>query len=254
MSRHDYIALALTREDVMAARVNPEIVSLRAHVKAATEEFDLAVVCHEVWKPTAYDKALHQRMGVSYATNAFRVIVTALRREVLLGLMRLWDKSRGSVRMEDIAGTLRKGGIVDALATDRAARFNDANIEAEMRDDLRRQASEVLDLIDSYAHNGRNAAVLEKLRAVRHERLAHRQIEQSSAAGPGLTDEEIEAFYQDNSKIISLVLSLVSGIGYDPQETGEVFRHHASFFWAAVRGEKTEGHPNYRPPPNVASS
>ena len=52
-----YIAVALFREDVMATPVNPEIVSLRAHVKAATEEFDLAVVCHEVWKPTAYDKA-----------------------------------------------------------------------------------------------------------------------------------------------------------------------------------------------------
>jgi hypothetical protein len=187
-----------------------------------------------------------------YATNAFRVVVTALRREVLLGLMRLWDNRRGNVRMEDIARAIRKRGIVDALAADRAARFNDPNIEAEMREDMHRQASEVLDLIDSYAHNGRNAAVLEKLRTVRHERLAHRQIETSAAIGPGLTDEEIEAFYQDNSRIISLLLSLASGIGYDPQQTGEVFRHHASFFWAAARGEKTEGHPNYRPPPNVA--
>jgi hypothetical protein len=237
----------------MATPANPEIVSLRAHVKAATEEFDLAVVCHEVWMPAAYDKTLHQRMGVSYATNAFRIIVTALRREVLLGLMRLWDKGRGNVRMEDIARTLRKGGIVDALAADRAARYNDPNFEAAMREDMRRQASEVLDLIDSYARNGRNAAVLEKLRTVRHERLAHRQIEQPSAVGgPGLTDKEIEAFYQDNSRIISLLSSLVSGIGYDPQETGEVFCHHASFFWAAARGERTEGHPNYRPPPNSA--
>ena len=87
----------------MAIPVDPEIVALRAHVKAATEEFDLAIVCHEVWKPTAYEKALHQRMGVSYATNAFRVIVTALRREVLLAITRLWDKKRGNVRMEAIA-------------------------------------------------------------------------------------------------------------------------------------------------------
>lgn len=189
---------------------NPEILSLRAHVQAAQEEFDLAVVCHEVWKPTAYNKDLHQRMGVSYATNAFRVIVTALRREVLLALMRLWDKPQGTVRLvDDIARTLRKRQIVDALAADRAARFNDANIEAEMREDMRRQASEVLDLINSYSRNGRNAAVLEKLRKVRHGRLAHREIDPSAAAGPGLTDEEIEAFYQDNSKIISRLLSLV---------------------------------------------
>ena len=122
----------------MAALVNPEIISLRAHVKTATEEFDLAVVCHEVWKPTAYDRALHQRMGMSYATNAFRVIVTALRREVLLAITRLWDKSRGSIRIEEIARTLRKREIVDALAADRAVRFKDAYIEAEMREDMHR--------------------------------------------------------------------------------------------------------------------
>jgi hypothetical protein len=144
--------------------------------------------------------------------------------------------------MEDIARTLRKPGIVEALAADRAARFNDANIEAEMREDMRRLASEALGLIDTYARSGRNAAMLERLLTLRHERLAHRQIEPSTATGPGLTDEEIETFYQDNSRIISLLSSLVSGVGYDPRETGEVFCHHASFFWAAARGERTEGH------------
>jgi hypothetical protein len=233
---------------------NPEIASLRAHVKVAQEEFDLAVVCHEVWKPTAYDKDLHQRMGVSYATNAFRVVVTALRREVLLALMRLWDRSKGNIRMEEIARILSDKHIIDVLAADRASRFNDVHIEAAMKEDMKRQAQEVIELIKGYSRGGRNEAVLEKLRTVRHEHLAHRQIEPTPATGPGLTDKEIESFYQENSKIVGLLLSLVSGVGYDPEQTGEVFRHHASFFWAGVRGEKTEGHPNYRPPPNIASA
>ncbi len=234
---------------------NPEIISLRAHVQAAQDEFDLAVVCHEVWKPTAYDKDLHQRMGVSYATNAFRVIVTALRREMLLALMRLWDKGKRNVRLHDIGRRLSDidGRLVDALAVDRAARFHDVHIEAEMREDMRRQAKEVTDLIKDNSKGGRNETIIEKLRTVRHERLAHRQIEPAAATGPGLTDDEIKSFYQDNSKIIGILLSLVSGIGYDPEQTGEVFRHHASFFWAAVRGERTEGHPNCEPP-NTASS
>jgi HEPN superfamily AbiU2-like protein len=232
---------------------NPEIVSLRAHVQAAQDEFDLAVICHEVWKPTAYDKDLHQRMGVSYATNAFRVIATALRREILLALIRLWDKGRGKVRMDDIGRRLGDSRLVDALAADRAARFLDANIEAEMREEMRRQAAEVIDLIKVFCKGGRHEAVIKKLRAVRHERLAHRRIEPTAATGPGLTDEEIEFFYQDNLKIIQRLLHLVSGIGYDPAETGEVFRYHASFFWAAVRGERTEGHPSYRLPPNIGS-
>jgi hypothetical protein len=233
---------------------NPEIISLRAHVKAAMEEFDLAVISHEVWKPAVYDKDLHQRMGVSYATNAFRVIVTALRREVMLALVRLWDKGRGTVRMEEIARILSDDRIIDILAADRAAGFNDVHIEAEMKRDLKRKAKEAIDLIKDYSRNGRHEVILEKLRTVRHERLAHRQIEPTAATGPGLTDDEIQSFYHDNSKIIGLLLSLVSGIGYDPKETGEVFRHHASFFWAAVRGERTEGHPSYRPPPKATSA
>ena len=224
---------------------NPEIVSLRAQVQAAEEEFELAVRFHEVWKPAAYDKDLHQRMGVSYATNAFRVVVTALRREMRLALMRLWDKRSGNVRLHDIGRRLSDSHLVDALAADRAARFHDANVEAEMREEMRRLATEVIDLINDYSKGGRHEAIIEKLRTVRNERLAHRQIEPTAATGPGLTDEEIESFYQDNSKIIRLLLHLVSGIGYDPEETGQVFRHHALFFWAAVRGERTEGHRDF---------
>jgi hypothetical protein len=55
---------------------NPKIVSLRDSVKAAQQEFDLAVAFHETWKPTAYDEGLHKRMGTSYATNAFNVVRT----------------------------------------------------------------------------------------------------------------------------------------------------------------------------------
>ena len=51
-----------------------KIVSLRGAVSAAQEEFDLAVTFHELWKPAAFDKGLHDRMGVSYATNAFHVV------------------------------------------------------------------------------------------------------------------------------------------------------------------------------------
>ena len=112
---------------------NPEIVSLRAQVQAAQEEFELVVRFHEVWKPAAYDKDLHQRMGVSYATNAFRVVVTALRREMRLALMRLWDKGKGNVRLDDIGRRLSDRHLVDALAAGRAARFHDANVEAAGR-------------------------------------------------------------------------------------------------------------------------
>ena len=61
-----------------------KIKDLRAEVRAALQEFNMAIAFHEVWKPAAYDKSLHERMGVSLATNAFHVVQAALRREMLL--------------------------------------------------------------------------------------------------------------------------------------------------------------------------
>ena len=70
---------------------DPRITALRAKVTAAHEEFDMAVTFHEAWKPAAYDSDLHVRMGASYASHTFLTVRTALRREMLLALMRLWD-------------------------------------------------------------------------------------------------------------------------------------------------------------------
>jgi hypothetical protein len=46
---------------------DPKITTLQAKVTAAQQEFDLAVAFHEIWKPAAYDKDLHGRLGISYA-------------------------------------------------------------------------------------------------------------------------------------------------------------------------------------------
>src|ERR1700676_4200853 len=99
-----------------------KIASLGEKVNAAHQEFDMAVAFHEVWKPAAFDEDLHKRMGASYATNALFVVRAALRREMLLALMRLWDKDARAVGMNTIAATLGDKRVIDALAADRAAR------------------------------------------------------------------------------------------------------------------------------------
>ena len=99
---------------------NSQITKLKKMVTAAQEEFNMAVTYHEVWKPAAYDKDLHSRMGQSYASQAFLVMRIALRRETVLALMRLWDRNKQAVRMSLIVATIRKSAVIDALAADRA--------------------------------------------------------------------------------------------------------------------------------------
>jgi AbiU2 len=216
-------------------------------VDAAKQEFDMAVGFHETWKPAAYDEDLHKQMGASFASQTFLVVRLALRREMLLALMRLWDKDSSNVRMkESIADVLRKQSVVDALAAERAAGMIGA--KDQIRLDLSQRASEAIALVDKYSKGGSHYATREKLTTLRNERLAHRPAKEVAAAGADPTDEEVESFYQDNSKLIHLLMSLVKRIAYDPNDTAETYRFYAAFFWVGVRGERTEGHPNYRAP------
>jgi AbiU2 len=230
-------------------KVAAKIACLQKQVKAAKQEFDMAVTFHETWKPAAYDEDLQKRMGVSLATNAFLVVRSALRREMLLALLRLWDKDSRTVRMkESIPDTLRTQSVINALAADRAARRGMADWEDEMRDDLSQRASEAIALVEKYSRGGAHCTVLENLRRLRHERLAHRQIDAMPVTTADATDAEIESFYQDNSQLIHLLESLVEAVAYDPNDHAEAYRPCAELFWAGVRGERTEGHPNYRAP------
>jgi hypothetical protein len=228
---------------------NPEITDLRDMVTAAHKEIDMAVAFHEVWKPAAYDRDLHARMGKSYATHAFRITAIALRREMLLALARLWDtyKYEPTIRMTWIAHTLRDDRILDALAAERVSSAGLPEAFDDMRADLAKRACEVVQLVRKYLEGGSRKAVLDKLLTLRHEELAHRRVAPSEATGANATDEEIEEFYQDNLSLVRNLLTLVNATAYDPEEHARVVRHYAGHFWAGVRGEQTEGHPNRRP-------
>jgi hypothetical protein len=188
-------------------------------------------------------------MGASYASNTFLTVRTALRREMLLALMRLWDNDPRAVSMKSIANTLQDKRVIDAFTADRVARRRLADYESSsMRQALSQFADDAVALIKKYDKGGSHDGVLEKLKRLRHERLAHRNKTTIKVAGADATDAEVESFYLDMSKLISLLLRLVEATEYDPMETVHVYQHYAKFFWAGVRGERTEGHPNFRAP------
>jgi hypothetical protein len=225
-----------------------KIEELRRQVQAAQQEFVMATVFHETWKPLAFDGELHKRMGVSFATNTFRVIGAALRREMLLALARLWDTDSRAVRMKHIADLLRDQAVIKALVLERA-NGKETLLEPHLKYEINSGASEVIELVDQYSNGGLRQNILEKVLKLRHERLAHRNVKAEAEASLDADDGDVETFFQHNAKLIQLLLHIVSGIGYDPNDTAEVYGLHAKLFWAGVRGERTEGHPNFRPVP-----
>ena len=235
---------------------------LREHVQAAASEFDKAVMFYEVWRTGMDDAELHERLGVSYATNAFRIVVTALRRELILALTRIWDKPRGSIRIEEIARAIRDPKTIDILTAEAGGRIHRSMIRpggnvsrasldaisSSVKESMKEKAEEVLALADKYGPNGAGYPLLDKLKNLRNERLAHFDLKAASVPAKNATDDELEVFYLDSSELVRLLLSLVRATAYDPQQGAEVQRTYAKLFWASVKGEKTKGHPNYRPP------
>ena len=149
--------------------------------------------------------------------------------------------------MISIGNTLRDKRVVDAFTADRVGRLGLPEESDTMRQELSQFANDAVALIKKYSPGGSHVGVLEKLQRLRHERLAHRNTT-TIEIGVDATDADVESFYLDMAKLISLLLHLVKATAYDPMETANVFRHYAKFFWAGVRGERTEGHPNFCAP------
>jgi hypothetical protein len=228
-----------------------DLETLQKQVKAASVEFDKAVMFYEVWQTAMDDKDLHDRLGVSYATNAFRVVVTALRRELLLALTRIWDKPRKSVRMDQIIKKIRNRQTIDLLAQKHSTTRYEYE---EVYRSLNETSKKVLAIAGKYERSGPSYNVLKKLRTLRDERLAHYDVNASTVPEKEATDKDIEEFYQDNSELVQLLLGLVTATACAPQENMEIQRFYAKLFWASVRGERTEGHPNYRHPRVISNN
>jgi hypothetical protein len=228
-----------------------EVQKLQDEVRAAEEEFISALLCHEAWKPAAYDQALHERIAHSYAGNTFLIVRQALRREMLMALMRLWDNSSTSIRMSSIARRLKNPRVFSALVAQSAARWGDEPYTvSEIHHDLWEKAKEAISIIERYERQGSSFNTLDKLRALRNQRLAHRHLGPSDGkkSDQDAYDTMTDALYQDTFTLIQLLLHVVHKTAFDPEEAAQVHAHYAKYFWAAVRSERTEGHPSYRAP------
>ena len=223
---------------------------LREQVRAAGDEFDTVVKFHEVWRPAAYDTALRERMGQSFAAHAYHLVRIALRREVYLGLTRLWGKNRTELRLEDIVRQLRKSTVFDALIADRLKTWPFGDEEG-LRRGIQVHVDRAAEIVAKYSMGGSGEPTMAYLRQLRNEHLAHRSKDQVRPEPPDRIDESVEALYADMASLIAELFHAVLATAYDPRDTAGIFRFYAELFWDAARGERTEGHPKYRPPPTV---
>ena len=239
-------ATQITRDPVKALE------GLREHVSSVNSNFTMAVAFHEVWRPTAQDAELHGRMGKSYASQAFLIIRAALRREMLLGLMRIWDTTTGVHSLKPVFCALEDARTWEALTTRRTSTIQDRYIVESISSQLLEAKNDALLSYRKYCKGGTHYEAYRRLRTLRHVNLAHTQSPTSDAASMDPADDEVSEFYEETSRITSKLMSIVQATAIDYQDTTSVYAHYARLFWANARGEATPGHPSFRGPTSAA--
>jgi hypothetical protein len=216
--------------------------------KLCEEQAIMATMFHETWAPTVKDPALAARMGTSFATQSFHIVAWALRRELILALMRLWDTRDDSTSLTRMRDWLFDDANYAVLLHDRAERLSPRPhaVIGLLRESLDPIRMRIVEGTGRYLKGGKESPTLECLRILRHKRLAHRDLETPPGAVDP-TDEQVVQFYVDTLTVVTDLLHLVSAESFDLEgEAARVYRHHARYFWAAARGERTEGHPDFR--------
>lgn len=218
----------------------------------------MAIMCHETWLPAAFDTELQTRYHHSFAGHAFIAIRMVLQREVLLALNRIWDSNNKSIKITRVGEHLRSKSVWNALLEHRGKNFSETSKPA-LDNALSQKKERILELLNKYAEGGSAAQIKRKIVSLRNEQLAHRQLPSvaelikeedgaQSSDGKWANQNEVENFYQDTLELVSLLLNLVHGLGYDFAETTKVCKHHAHYFWDGTRSERVQGHPRYIPP------
>jgi hypothetical protein len=224
---------------------------IKAMTKLCEEQAVMATMFHETWAPTVKDSSLIARMGTSYATQSFHIVAWALRRELILALMRLWDTRSDTTNLIRIRTWVSEEENYAVLLNDRAERLSAKphTVAGLLRDSLDPIRMRVVEGIGHYLEGGKKWPTFKCLQILRNKRLAHRDLETPpDAVDP--TDDQVVQFYLDTLAVVTDLLHLVSAESFDLEgEAARVYRHHARYFWAAARGERTEGHPDFRGAP-----
>jgi hypothetical protein len=216
---------------------------LRHDVRNAETDFSMAVALHECWRPAAYDSELHARMSNSYAGQAFILIRVALRREMLMALMRIWRKSGGASSLHEICTALKNRKVWDELLQSRLERH-----ELRIADSLIARRQGIISLYHSYLTDQPNHPIFVRMKELRDGRLAHSSASNTKPVDQDPGEQEVEQFFSDTSRLVADLLSLVYAEAHDYAGTANVFQHYAKLFWEGSFSERSTQHPRHRPP------
>ncbi|NLG91724.1 MAG: hypothetical protein GX486_07685 [Acetobacter sp.] len=250
----------MIKKQCSSSEVLSRVKKLKSRVEEAGNQIRVAMSFFETWDATVSNKDLYSRLGRSYATGAFKIITFALYREVILGLIRLWDKDKNGTSIPEIARALRDSAVVDALISQIEAEslgqeilaFQNAppecHIELKKRaekkanedgEQARSRMKRCLEIIERY-EDGKHSKLCSQFRTLRNKRLAHHDLEQIPDDVLLYNKEDVKDFYKDMLDLVHELQLAVLERDWDVKGSVALYKRNANFFWKGVTGEQRE--------------
>lgn len=219
--------------------VAEDLIFIKKCVEAIEQESVLLCSVHASWKPTVFDDDLFSRMGYSYSGHTFQVIRFALRREMLMGLARMWDQTERTTGLSQLARRIKKESVFQTVVDEFClARYGERERGRGLAyESLDKKRQDVLKVVALYEQGGPKCTVKKRILSVRNQELAHRQVDDGNRVAIFWDDSEIEQLYLDTLYIAETLLELVLLRGFDLSGVASVYAHHARHFWDGVRGD-----------------
>lgn len=200
---------------------SPEIKKLKNLTEKAKEEFEIVVCSFVFWEKLFKNK--------ENETPAHAIMRSLFFRECTLGITRIWDESsrnKTSLSLFKVEALLGDKRIIKACSkmriescrTEILDRFDEplrslinkqAPVEGNIENEVRSVSDTIRGKVEEYAENGDKRGIIERLRDIRDNLIAHRNINFQA----GVAD--IPAFKQIYSDTAFIVEKLIGVMGYE---------------------------------------
>jgi len=199
--------------------------------KVAEEELLHVISIHANWRVATLDEDIFGQFDGTYAAHTFKAVRVALRREVIMGLSRIWDTRHDTINFLKIAQSLRDQTTHDAIML---GNYRDRANDPEFRKACVTKRDEVCNTIERLLARIR-PEMMRRVRQIRDTHLAHRGVQERRQTAPvqGATydDRAVDWLYVQSIKVVELLFEVVFARGSSFATASGVDEYYARHFW-----------------------
>ena len=209
-----------------------DLAELKVIVDRIAVDLEICAQALETLRPIGVrvEERVLEKFKDNYSAHVVSFLQTALHRDALLSMLRMWDDGKDTQSISRVMRELQTGEVVDEIKTER----RDANRTALVVDDWITEVTAMCDepalreLLDRHI-NWRNKNVAHALETTRKERAA-------TKSGVVIVDPKWGDLYDlkdMTNQIVLRLMLIVADTSIFPEESEQIFARYAEAFWGS---------------------